>query len=159
MLDGGIRRMTATSMLSRGGRTSGEMSPGCDLYHIRCLCASLLIGWHRPYVSPPPLVVDIYPKVQPPQFSSFQEEEDLTLCSLPCCWLSAFFNVATLQKGREKIDSSACQPKHVFYVVYGRPDQLSIPVWDQKTWTGQWAVGPGCGAFWRCFAALLSHKR
>lgn len=46
--------------------------------------ASVSSDWLRqtPF-SPPPLVADMHPKVQPPHFSSFQEEEaDLTLYSL-----------------------------------------------------------------------------
>lgn len=50
-------------------------------------------------------------------------------------------------------------PSRVFYVVDGQPDQLSDPVEDPQTWTGPGAVGSVCGAFWRCFAALVSHKR
>lgn len=79
MLNANISSLTGQTgegMLSRSGLLQ-KMSPGCILYHIRCLWASS--HWLVPTVQLPSSTrVDIYPKVQPPRFS-FQEEADPTL--------------------------------------------------------------------------------
>lgn len=133
---------------------SAENVPPDTLYTPSGVRAPFLIGPHWLYIYPPPLVADMYPKVQPPHFSPFQEEANLTLYapllarSVPLTWqhLQKFRNIWSLAKSR--------------FLCSGRPLGQSVyPGLWPEIWTGQWAVGSGCGAFWRCFAALVSHKR
>lgn len=147
---GPANRKTASTAHAFTGCLSTENVPEA-LYTASCVCGFALIGWCCPSSPRPPLVADIHPEVQPPHSSSFQEEAELRPLAraVPLTW----------QHLTQILQHLVAFQVTFFYVVNGRPDQPSIPVWDQKIWTGQREVGSICGAFWRCSAALVSHKR